>query len=369
MNAGQRMARVAAGAAAENVVYAARSWGWPAEIGQQGACGLSVMVAGGPLVAEAPAEERCELPAALVCRTTNRRKYAGRAVEPRVVEELAGAAGGCDGVQVAWVVERRRVEELGWRIGRADGLLFGIEAARRAFLENIRFDRPAREAVREGLSLASLEMGPTERLGLGTLRWMPQRLFQVLGLSRLFARRAEELVRSASGLFVILTRGWEAAGDFAVGQQMERAWLALTSRGLAVQPMMSLPVLENMVQEGVIEAGGPLAAQVRQLATELCLMAAGSARERVAAVLRFGYAAEPSGRVGRRPVEEVLQAGQAGGAQSTGPAVETEPPVATQPAVATQPPVATGPKAETRPKAAAGPAGPTGLVRAGAAGG
>ncbi len=38
--------------------------------------------------------------------------------------------------------------------------------------------------------------------------------------------------------------------DLLVGRAMQRAWLALTKQGLAVQPMMSLLVLQNALEHG-----------------------------------------------------------------------------------------------------------------------
>jgi hypothetical protein len=109
---------------------------------------------------------------------------------------------------------------------------------------------------------------------------------------------------------VIVARGWEATTDYAVGRAMEAAWLKLTGLGLAVQPMMSLPVLENMSHEaeqsasgGTRESCGP---QVLELGCPLYEWLGLEPGERVAAMLRFGRAAPPSGRTGRLPVEDVL---------------------------------------------------------------
>lgn len=325
MNAGQRMARVAVGAAVENLAQAAEAWGLRAVVLPEDEAGLTIRLlddCGRPHhwrkstpVESMPAGE---LPERIVRRVTNRRWYAGRPVDRAWAETLREVSEAGPEVRVVWVWQRERVERLAKLIGEADGVLFGLGAARRSFIENIRFDRAATEAVAEGLSLGSLEVGRGERLGMRLVRWLPDRVFRGLGLGRVFARRAEGLVRSASGLCVVLTRGWEAATDFEVGRAMERAWLGLTERGLAVQPMMSLAVLENMVREGVVGAETRVVGRVGEVSGEFCAGAGAADGERVAAILRFGFAEPPTGRVGRRGLAEVVEAEQAEGESATG---------------------------------------------------
>jgi hypothetical protein len=94
--------------------------------------------------------------------------------------------------------------------------------------------------------------------------------------------------------------------DLLVGRAMQRAWLTLTAEGLAVQPMMSLIVLENVREHGdaaLVESLGPdtLAAlrdEFRTLVPEL-------GGWRPAFLMRFGFAPAPSGRTGRLPTHVV----------------------------------------------------------------
>ena len=96
------------------------------------------------------------------------------------------------------------------------------------------------------------------------------------------------------------------ATDLLVGRAMQRAWLALAAEGLAVQPMMSLLVLENVSEHGapaLVESlgRGKLAALrdgFRALVPEI-------AGWRPAFLMRFGFAPAPSGRTGRLPLQAV----------------------------------------------------------------
>src|SRR5262249_57804747 len=79
---------------------------------------------------------------------------------------------------------------------------------------------------------------------------IPNWLLKLTGGLRVFAKKARQLVESASGLCVVVAPDRSPHTDLTVGRAMERAWLELTARGLAAQPMMSLPVLANVLDNG-----------------------------------------------------------------------------------------------------------------------
>jgi hypothetical protein len=87
---------------------------------------------------------------------------------------------------------------------------------------------------------------------------------------------------------------------------MQRAWLALTEQEMAAQPMMSLPVLENVLQHGdaaLQEALGR--ARIEALRDEFRALVPELRGGRLAWLKRFGFAPPPSGRTGRLSVEAV----------------------------------------------------------------
>jgi hypothetical protein len=96
------------------------------------------------------------------------------------------------------------------------------------------------------------------------------------------------------------------ATDLVVGRAMQRAWLALSAEGLAVQPMMSLLVLENVWEHGdaaLLDSLGRgtlagLRREFRALVPEI-------GGRRPAFLMRFGFAPAPSGRTGRLPLHAV----------------------------------------------------------------
>lgn len=307
MNAGQRMARLAVGAALENLFRAAGPLGWDARLVPPPRSALAaVRLERRPGIAAGRIEE------VLTDRVTNRRPYDGHPVPDATLDELA-ADGSPDGVRTLWVVDRERLKHWAALIGRADAVMFGEPAMRRAFLKNVRFDAPADERVSEGLSIDSLEPTRSDRLALPLLPRVSDRLFKLLGGGRAFAAKARRLVTSSSGLCLIVAPDRAEETDLIVGRALQRAWLALSARGLAAQPMMSLPVLDNALEQGSAALVASLGrgrveaiqAKARELAPEI-------GDDRPAFLLRFGYAPPPTGRTGRRPLDAVAVAPRGG---------------------------------------------------------
>jgi hypothetical protein len=144
-------------------------------------------------------------------------------------------------------------------------------------------------------------------MALRIMRRMPDRLLKLGGVSGIFAGKARQLARSASGFCLVVAPDGDDPTDLIVGRAFQGAWLSLADLGLAAQPMMSLLVLENIADRGdrgLREAVGPdklkaLRAEFRSLAPEID-------GRRPAWLMRFGHAQPPSGRTGRLPVESVV---------------------------------------------------------------
>jgi hypothetical protein len=306
MNSGQRMARMAAGASLENLYRAAEALGFRVE--DRPAVGkalASVRLLGS-------AAEGASIGDAIRARVTNRRVYDGRPIPAEALDRLAQGSPPIGGVTTHWIVDRGRISAFSDLVGEADSVMFAERSMRRAFLSKVRFDRPAGSEVEEGLSLGSLEVGGAERLALRLIGSLPDRLFRLGGLPGVFASKARQLMRSASGLCLVVAPDGLDATDLLVGRALQRAWLSIAAEGLASQPMMSLLVLENVADRGdrdLIESLGrdklgAIRDRFRAVAPEID-------GRRPAWLLRFGHARPPTGRTGRLPVEEVVLGRQA----------------------------------------------------------
>jgi hypothetical protein len=303
MNAGQRMARIALGAAIENLLMAAPAVGFEARlehVDNEGRAWVrlqpgSLTVHGNPL-------------AVIPARVTNRRLYEHRPVPPDVLTTLRQQTPPLEAVSTHWLVEPERLKSLAELIGRADATMFGEPTMRHAFLSKVRFDLPPDAAAEEGLPLSSLELSRMDRFALRLMPRLPNYLLTNSGGLKAFASKARKLVESSSGLCVIVAPDSEIATDLTVGRAMQRAWLALTEAGLAAQPMMSLPVLENVLDNGSPEVVATIGRErVAALSAEFRSRVPEVGTGRLAWLMRFGYAPPPSGRTGRLPVTAVIR--------------------------------------------------------------
>jgi hypothetical protein len=135
MNCGQRMARIAVGAAAENILVVAEGLGWQAQL-ETPPAGVAAMVKVTP-------SEAGQMDVAPVIRTrvTNRRVYDGRPVPDEVLAELAAETpADAAGVTTHWIGDRDRIATIATTVANSDGVMFGLREMLDAFLSKVRFD-------------------------------------------------------------------------------------------------------------------------------------------------------------------------------------------------------------------------------------
>jgi hypothetical protein len=300
MNAGQRMAWIAIGAAIENMVHTAESNGWQYE--------LTETTGERPVRFRLqPTAELGELDPLLKARATNRKVYKGGAVSSACIAALQNETAAIDAISAHWITDRSALTQIGNFIARADALILGTKPIRDAFLAKVRFDQPANATVDEGLSLGSLEVSAVERAMLGWMRYVPDGPLRLLGGRRVFAKAAKRLALSSAGLCLITGRDDSLASKIPVGRVWQRAWLALANQKLACQPMMSLLVLQNIrdhASKKLLEAVG-VAGSLRLL-DEFSEFYRGMSLLHVHAIMRFGDAEQPTTVTGRLPAHQSL---------------------------------------------------------------
>ena len=289
------MSRIAAGAAAENIYVAAQSNNWSAELTDFTNNKLRIRLVGSGVVAKGGA-----VPELIKLRVTNRRPFQGQPVAPNDMGPLKNLLQPRTDLRPAWVWDRSLLAKLAKVIGTAERLMFGIRAVRQEWLQQVRLDQPAGKSVEEGLPTGSLELGWGSRTGLRLFGAIPDRIYWLAGVAASVQTKAKNLVLSSAGMCFLLCDRDDPQTDFQVGQLMQQAWLALTARNYAVQPLMSLPTLDYLRVLGAGEVDRSIGFQTAELTSLVQSCVEMSSHERIAAVLRFGRASAPSGRTGRR---------------------------------------------------------------------
>jgi nitroreductase len=299
-NAGGRMARIGVGAALECALLRA------------GRMGVTVRFEaprpGALITIRLSAAKRTPEPdKAVVRRATNRRLYDGRAVDDPTFAWLHEATPSVDGVRTLWF-GRERVRTLGPIVEQGEAAFFAETVTREATLRTVRFDVRDREEVTHGLSLGSLELSPAERLTFDLLRHTSPDRPVATGAFQKMGSSMRRLVESASGVCVLTANGSDSSTDVSVGRCMQRAWLALTRRGLVAQPVTAIVELATILDldeaAGVrLEDPQPAAGVVASFRSAFPSVERGS---RIAFLMRFGRAPDPTSRVGRLPLEDSI---------------------------------------------------------------
>lgn len=287
MNAANNMARIAFGAALENMVQTAKQNDWQ----------LSHEFDSESITVRLPQNYPAgTIPRSIADRATNRKKYHGTELSQTQLDVLKKTMDPNDS-EVAWITKPEERMALCKLIAQADSMILSSEPVRRAFLEKVRFDQPVLAEVEEGLSLGSLEVSAFERLGLRMMPYFPDMLLRNTVGPSMFYGAAHKLATSASGFCIITSNEASPNREYNAGRLFQRAWVALTAHQLAAQPMMSLLVLQNMLNN-------LNASEIPTIQQEKSFALLSSFRELVnsatpVAMLRFGPADLPSVRTGR----------------------------------------------------------------------
>ena len=240
MNQGQRMSRIACGAALENVVQTASHNGWKIETQVKLHRDIIARV-----IVTSNSGTNCSIPETIQNRCTNRKRYNSQSLTMEQCNSLVDSVSCETGIEVVWCTDHRQLSKWSKAIGQADAQMLSKPKFLRAFLSNIRFDLQPNEVAKEGLSIGSLEISHIDRQLMSVLRYAPDWMFKLLPLRGSFRKHTEELVGSSSGICYLIPRHSGPAADVVIGRTMQRLWLALTAAGFQVQPMMSIPVLAN----------------------------------------------------------------------------------------------------------------------------
>jgi nitroreductase len=297
-NGGGRMARFAVGAALECALL---------RIGRMGATVRFLAPRGNALVtiSVSTPKRMPEPDKALVRRATNRHLYDARPLDDETFAWLREATPPLDSARTLWF-GRERARALGPLMEEGETLFWNDRRLREAAIGSVRFDVRDREEVTQGLSVGCLELSASERVTFDSFRRTPQERLAATGAFRKMGARARRLLESASGVCVITAPASDPNADVAVGRCMQRAWLALTRRGLVAQPMSSIPALQTVtLLDG--QAGIEPVEPERTAALLGSFRAAFPSVERgaqIALLLRFGRAPPPTLRVRRLPLEE-----------------------------------------------------------------
>ena len=244
-----RAAYMALGAAVENAVIAAAAIGLEAAVVPFPGRDLEHVcdVAFSP---REPPQTGHWLAPFIPVRATNRRLGARRPLVPEELATLRGALGD-PAAELQVLTRPEHLDEMGLVLGAGDRFRFFDERLYREMMTEMRWSPRHAEETRDGIDIATLELGDVDEAGLRLLSsWPVVRFLRSMGIGGAIEDASRHAVESASAVALVTYGGTSPLDCFLGGRAVERVWLTATALGLAVQPMSSLPYLFARLERG-----------------------------------------------------------------------------------------------------------------------
>jgi len=257
------------------------------------------------------------LVAAVRERCTNRRPHDERPVPSEIRDELLAAARKvAPSVRIDWIDEPTSRNKVAHAAAAYFQLLFESPGLLDSMLGWIRWTDKAEARARSGLSLPSLELGPLARVMFriaASRRRAP--LLSTTGLFRLYRRITSRGLQRTAAFGLVTVADGDAESFVRAGEAIERLWLGATQHRLALHPLAGLMQVAGRCR---FAGGAGFSKRHLKIVNEAVASVGDVAPaifEQVPVMLfRIGYAAPPTSRSLRLPLDTVFEVQTAGGA-------------------------------------------------------
>lgn len=293
--------QMAMGAVIENLVQAMAALGMPADSLQ-----INLKPDQGPLVQiswKSPAVTPVDVSRlALEQRHTNRGRFKTTPLEPEILADLSAMTEGSTRILIIADPEGRK--QLTTLVRAASEVRFQTEDLHRWLAQSLRFTQDEIERG-DGLDVATLMLPPG---GLPLLQlsldWRRMVFMNRLGAFKVFAALEAAMLNHCGALVAVVGPPRAEGVEVAAGRLMERLWIDLNARGLAVHPYYVLSDQLYRLRAGLVAA--PFQAQVAAITAHTAELLQ-SKDETIFMLLRVGIPkiADPV-RSRRLPVESLL---------------------------------------------------------------
>ena len=290
---------IALGAGVENITIAASNEGFLTKV-EYFPDGLN-----DPVVASVSFERGGQpdpLAAFLEKRCTNRKPYENSPI-PETLTSL-DITKQYPTATLLWVRDKTKLNELGKIVSRADRLIFENARIHSHLFSTLRWTQDEIEQTRDGLPIASLELGRLGSIAFRALKsWSVVRFLNRFGFSRATAKHSTLLMQRCSAAGLITAPDTSPLSFLEAGRAFQRVWLLATQENLALQPMTAIIFFQ--LKSRLNDYSGLSAEQIaivdalRRDLTEVWSLPEKSVP---AMLFRVGFSAPPSGKTLRRIV-------------------------------------------------------------------
>jgi nitroreductase len=247
------------------------------------------------------------LASAISFRNTNRRIGERIQIDPEQLRVITGAAETIAGANMCVLESAEDLQRIGAILGAADRIRMMHKMAHREMMNEFRWTAEEAFATRDGIDIATMELSPTDTAGTFICRdWAAIDLVRQWKLGRGFEKLTRKAIKAASAV-ALLTMPQSRDEDYVQGgRAMQRAWLAATQAGIAVQPMHIWFSLRRHLIAGGAELMPETIAELNSLQEIYTRLFPFNADTGEIALFRLAIVDEPQSRALRRPVTDVL---------------------------------------------------------------
>ena len=230
------------GAAVENMVLAAGAFGLSADVVFQPEGGDSDVVCDlqfsrDDSVVPDPLAEH------MAARCTTRARGPGRRLAPDDRDGLVRVATAA-GARLVFVDDAAGLERLGRVVGACDRLAMQHESVHRELMNDLRWTRAELARRRDGLDVDTLDVREFEKAAMRVVsRWPVMEVVRGFDGGAALETASRRAVSEAAAMGIVSMPGTDARAHFDGGRAVERVWLEVTARGIAMQPMTVLVAL------------------------------------------------------------------------------------------------------------------------------
>ncbi len=241
-------------------------------------------------------------------RSTNRKPYKSTPITPGQKKSLFDASKYLSEGELRLLEKPQEKKVVAKALGINDRLVFENPHLHKFLFDHIRWTKEEAQKTGDGLDIRTLEITGPQISGFRLLRnWPLVQKLNLLGLSRLVAKKAEKLCVSASAIGLIIIENDRDEDFLTGGRLLQRVWLEAARMGLSFHPMAGIAFLIQRVLGGDTKELSPGHIDLIRDACEGIKTAFNLREETILMLFRIGYSEAPSARSLRLPAEKVSE--------------------------------------------------------------
>jgi len=174
-------------------------------------------------------------------RHTNRKPYDRKPIPEKVLQEFKDMVKIVPGANLHVIADRTELKKVARIICKADRIRTEHRPLHEHLYRMLRFTEGEAHETRDGFLLKNLEAGLAGNVFLrATKSWHVMNIVNRVGLGRMAAFHSYQSILNSSAVALLTVEGMGIEDFLKGGQALERVWLAITRKGISVQPMTAI---------------------------------------------------------------------------------------------------------------------------------